>query len=97
MPQIKLSRRAQSDLPRLYNFLAKFDTDIASQAIDTILDAFENLHMPTIGAPIPEKVGMRKLVIDFGDTGYTALYRYSKKTDTIRVLAIKHQKENDYK
>lgn len=97
MPQVTLSRRAQSDLQRLYNFLVPFDTDIASRAIDTILDAFENLHMPTIGSPVPEKVGMRKLVIDFGDSGYTALYRYSKKTDHIRVLAIKHQKEDDYK
>ena len=97
MPQVTLSRRAQNDLQRLYNFLAQFDTEIASQAIDAILDAFENLHMPTIGSPVPEKVGMRKLVIDFGDTGYTSLYRYSKKTDNIRVLAIKHQKEDDYK
>ncbi len=96
MPHVKLSTRAQKDLPRLYDFLATYDTKIANQAIDTILDAFENLYMPTIGSPIPEKEGMRKLVIDFGDTGYTALYRYSKKTDTIRVLAIKHQKEEDY-
>ena len=53
--------------------------------------------MPGIGAPVPDRAGLRKLVIDFGDTGYTALYRYSKNTDTIRVLAIKHQKEDDYK
>ncbi|MDD2916406.1 MAG: type II toxin-antitoxin system RelE/ParE family toxin [Candidatus Gracilibacteria bacterium] len=97
MPQVALSRKAQSDLQRLYNFLVPFDTDTASQAIDTILDAFENLHMPAIGSPIAEKVGMRKLVIDFGDSGYTALYRYSKRTNVIRVLAIKHQKEDDYR
>ena len=84
-------------MKRLHDFLLPLDTEIASQAINTILDAFENLYMPTIGAPVPDKVGMRKLVIDFGDSGYAALYRYSKKTDTICVLAIKHQKEDDYK
>ena len=96
MPQVKLSRRAQNDLPRLYAFLAKWDAAIAQDAIDTILFSFENLHMPGIGAPVPDRAGLRKLVIDFGDTGYTALYRYSKNTDTIRVLAIKHQKEDHY-
>ena len=97
MPQVALSRWAQKDLPRLYAFLAKWDVHIAEEAIDTILLAFDGLHMPGIGAPVPGRAGVRKLVIDFGDTGYTALYRYSKSTDTILVLAIKHQKELDYK
>ena len=97
MPQVRLSRRARNDLPRLHAFLAQWDTVIAQEAINTILSAFENLHMPGTGAPIPGRKGLRKLVIDFGDSGYTALYRYGRKTDTVVVLAIKHQKEESYK
>ena len=97
MPHVRLSKRAQNDLPRLYKFLAQCDPDKAAQAIDTILSAFENLHMPSIGAPVADAPGMRKLVIDFGAKGYMALYRHHKKTDVIVVLAIKHQNEDDYK
>ena len=97
MPHVRLSRRAQNDLLRLYSFLAQFDPDKASEAIDTILAAFENLHMPSIGAPVPDTPGMRKLIIDFGAKGYTALYRHHKKTDAIVVIAVKHQNEDDYK
>lgn len=96
MPQVKLSRRAQNDLPRLYDFLAKWDAKIAAEAIDTILASFEELRVPEAGTPVPEGKGLRKWVIDYGDSGYTALYRYNKKTGTIVVLAIKHQKEKDY-
>lgn len=97
MPQIKLSRRAQKDMPRLYDFLAQWDEDAAQRGIETILTAFETLSMPEIGTPVPEHKGLRKLVIEFGNSGYAALYRYHKKTDSIVVLAIKHQKEKDYK
>ena len=96
MSRIALSRRAQLDLPRLYNFLAVHDIDTAQRAIDTIFEAFSQLTMPGVGAPVPDKPGLRKLVIDFGSSGYVSLYRYKKSTDTILVLAIKHQKEDDY-
>ena len=63
----------------------------------TILDAFDGLTMPAIGAPVANRPGLRKLVIDFGSSGYLGLYRYSAKSDSLRVLAIKHQKEDDYR
>ncbi|MDP2367306.1 type II toxin-antitoxin system RelE/ParE family toxin [Rhodoferax sp.] len=61
------------------------------------LEKSRTANMPLIGSPFVDRKGLRKLVIDFGDTDYTALYSLSEKTDTLRVLAIKHQKENDYK
>lgn len=97
MPHVTLSRRAQSDLSRLYEFSAAHDTQYAQRAVASILEAFGRLTMPTVGAPVADRPGLRKLVIDFGSSGYVALYRYSPKTDTLRVLAIKHQKEDDYK
>ena len=97
MPRVVLSARARLDLVRLYAFLAQLDSEIASEGIGAILSSFDGLHLPEIGAPVPEQKGLRKLVIEFGNSGYTALYRYSRTKNAIVVLAIKHQKENDYK
>ncbi len=38
-----------------------------------------------------------ELVIDFGATGYLALYRFEPSLDVVTILAIKHQREDDYK
>lgn len=98
MPHIKLTARARADLGRLHAFLAELDPSAAERAINAIIESFSTLQkMPLIGSPVVDRKGLRKLVIDFGDTGYTALYSLNEKTDTLQVLAIKHQKENDYK
>ena len=36
---------------------------------------------------------LRELLIDFGDSGYAALYRYDPTKDAVYVLAFRHQKE----
>lgn len=98
MPHIRLTARARADLGRLHAFLAEIDPNAAERAINAIIESFSTLQkMPLIGSPVVDRKGLRKLVIDFGDTGYTALYSLNEKTDTLQVLAIKHQKENDYK
>jgi len=45
---------------------------------------------------VPENMTLRELVIPFGDSGYIALYEYRPNMGIIIMLAIKHQKENDY-
>ncbi len=50
--------------------------------------------MPKIGHPVEE--GFRELVIDFGSSGYLALYDFDEMFDTITVYAVRHQKESDY-
>jgi len=39
-------------------------------------------------------IAYRELLIDFGDTGYIALYRY--EADIVTVLSVRHQKEAGY-
>lgn len=36
---------------------------------------------------------LRELIMAFGDSGYVALYRYEAATDTVLVLAFRHQKD----
>jgi len=95
MPRLRITPRAQSDLLRLYRFLAAKSPSAASQAIDAIEAAFIPLtHMPQIGRPVAGSI--RELVIDFGSDGYIALYDFEEVTDEVLVLAVRHQRENDY-
>lgn len=38
----------------------------------------------------------REWVIDFGASGYVALYRYAGEGDEVTVLALRHQRELGY-
>jgi plasmid stabilization system protein ParE len=39
---------------------------------------------------------LRELVISRGRTGYLALYEYDEPSDLVIVLAVRHQREQDY-
>lgn len=98
MPQVRLSARAQSDISRLHAFLLEKDLAAAKRAVLAIREALMPLkrsHM--IGRPVEDQDDLRELVIDFGSTGYLALYRFEPSFDVVTILAIKHQRENDYK
>ena len=95
MPRINYSNRANLDLVRLFRFLAEKDVPTALRAIKQIRDSITILgRMPKVGRPVEE--GFRELVIDYGSSGYLALYDFDERLDAITVHAIRHQKENDY-
>ncbi len=49
-------------------------------------------HQPQIGRPIDEMLDeYREWMIDFGDSGYVARYRFDD--DTVTILTVRHQKE----
>lgn len=52
-------------------------------------------HM--IGRLVEDHGDLREIVIDFGATGYLAMYRFEPSLDVVTILAIKHQREDDYK
>ena len=49
-----------------------------------------------IGRPVDDSEDLRELVIDFGASGYLALYRYEPALDAVTILAVKHQREDGY-
>lgn len=63
----------------------------AAQVIEQRLVLLES--SPGMGRPYPDLPELRELVIDFGDSGYIALYRYAPEEDAVYVLAFRHQKE----
>ncbi len=94
MSQLKISNRAKNDLQRLFDFLAQFDLDVAQRGNDAIYDEFFRLQQtPTNGAPVPDRPNVRKLIIDFGASGYQIFHKYYAQSDTTVVLAVLHQKE----
>jgi plasmid stabilization system protein ParE len=90
-----LAEAAAIDLERLTDFLLeRFPVD-AVQTVDLITDALNILEShPRIGRPVD--FGLRKLVISRGTTGYLALYEYDETADLCLVMAVRHQREQDY-
>lgn len=89
------SGNALSDLDRLVDFLLEADTGAALETFEVIEEAVNVLrNHPMIGRPVEH--GLRELVISRGRTGYVALHSYVPETDTILILALRHQREAGY-
>lgn len=50
---------------------------------------------PGLRKPADEMLQYRELLIEFGDSGYVALYRHH--CDQVNVLALRHQREAGYR
>lgn len=98
MPHVRLSARAQSDLSRLHAFLIEKDANAAKRAVLAVREAFIPLQRsPMIDRPVEDHDDLRELVIDFGTSGHLAMYRFERALDAVTILAVKHQREDDYK
>ena len=90
-----LAPEAADDLDRLATFLQENSPETAVEITDLILDALAVLEKhPYMGRPLPQ--GLRELVISRGRSGYLALYSYDGIHDTALVMALRHQREQDY-
>lgn len=96
MPRLIWSPSGLHDVQRLYRFLAERNTDAAKRAVKAIRAGVKVLALqPGIGRPVEDmEPEFREWLIDFGDSGYVALYRYDGQTAVI--LAVRHQREVDY-
>ena len=96
MPHIIWSPSALQDVQRVYRFLAGKNIDAAKRATKAIREGVKILaNQPEIGRPVEEMdPEYREWLIDFGDNGYIALYRYDGHMAVI--LAVRHQKEAGY-
>ena len=96
MPQVKYAPGAIRDLQRLREFLRLKNPTAAKRAGESIRKSVQILGLqPQIGRPIAGMpVEYREWVIDFGDSGYVARYRF--EGENVIILAIRHQKEAGY-
>lgn len=89
--RVRFTRDAQADLDRLYDFT------IAERALDAIRHAITLLETSPFSCRKvePGNAFLRELIIAFGSAGYVALFEIDD-TDTVTVLAVRHQREDDY-
>jgi plasmid stabilization system protein ParE len=99
---VELSPTAEADLERLFDFLllraeTAEDLDRAQAAIDAVrAGARDRLAVtPYSFRKAAQTPAQRELIIPFGGTGYVALYEIVSAAKVV-VLAVRHQREEDY-
>jgi plasmid stabilization system protein ParE len=97
--KVRFTPEAEADLLRLFDFLLEQDVAAGEKARAAIGKAIELLEVFPFtcrkalggdGNPF-----LRELIIPFGASGYVALFEIENR-DTVTVLAVRHQREEDY-
>jgi plasmid stabilization system protein ParE len=99
--RVIFARHAKADLNRLHDYLierAEYieDLEIAEQAVDAITSAISALAAtPFLFRKTSRSSFRRELVVPFGSSGYVVAYEIAGP-ELVVVLAIRHQREEDY-
>ena len=97
--RVRFTAEAEDDLLRLFDFLLGQALASAERAEAAIAKAVEFLEvfpfscrkaLAGTGDPF-----LRELIIPFGGAGYVALLEIENR-ETVTILAIRHQREEDY-
>ena len=96
--RVRFTLEAKSDLERLYGFLAEQDLEAAERALGVIDRAWTILEEFPFSCRKAEESNpfVREIVIPFGSAGYVALFEIENR-QTVTVLAVRHQREDDYR
>lgn len=101
--KVRLTRGAEADLDRLFDFLLErelsrdgSDLSFPMQAIAALRSGIATLKTsPFTCRKAGQSPFLRELVIPFGRSGYVALFEIEDDSN-IAVLAVRHQREDDY-
>ncbi len=95
--RVRFTAGAEDDLLRLYDFLIEKDLAAAEHALTAIKAAVELLGLSPFSCrkAAADNPLLRELVIPFGASGYVALFEIDDPS-TVTILAIRHQREEDY-
>ena len=98
--RVRFTEQAEADLVRLYEFiLARDETDwaLAERALEAIRNAVRSLELSPFSyrKAVPATRFCASFVIPFGASGYVALFEIDDEK-TVSILAVRHQREDDY-
>ena len=101
--RVRLTREAQDDLERLFDYVLERelarpggDLELAERALAAIRAGVETLKTsPFTCRKAGQSPFLRELLIPFGHSGYVALFEIVDPTDVV-VSAVRHQLEDDY-
>lgn len=100
MPRLVITENAARGLERCRRVLKDRNPIAMQNAAKSIDQHFTSLESdPKLGRPLEsanETIPLRELIIPFGKSGYVALYTYIEESDTVFMLAFRHQKEVGY-
>jgi plasmid stabilization system protein ParE len=97
--RVRFTQEAEQDLLRLFDFLLEQDLASAERAEAAIRKALELLEVFPFSCR--KAVGgaggpfLRELIIPFGGAGYVALFEI-EDPGMVTILAMRHQREEDY-
>ena len=96
---VRFTEEAEDDLMRLIDFLAVQDIGAARHAQAAISEAVRFLTIFPFSCRKAEgssgNTFLRELLIPFGNAGYVALFEI-EDSQTVTILAVRHQREEDY-
>lgn len=94
---VRFTPEAEEDLIQLYDFLLGVDVTAAAHALEAVKHSMELLRFSPLSCrkARPENPFLRELIIPFGSAGYVALFEI-ESGNTVNVLAVRHQREEDY-
>ena len=95
--RIRFTLEAKADLESLHAFLVEQDFEAAERALSVIDRAWTLLEEFPFSCRKAEDSNpfLREIVIPFGSAGYVALFEIEDR-QTVTVLAVRHQREDDY-
>ena len=95
--RVRYTKSARDDLLRLFAFLLEHDLHTAPRARETIGKgiAFLQEFPFSCRKAAPDNPFLREMLIPFGAAGYVALFEI-ENNETVTLLAIRHQREDDY-
>ena len=98
--RVRFTEEARQDFQRLYDWLlqqADGDFTVAERALQAIGDGVTVLELAPLSCrnACVEYRFLRELVFGFGARGFVALFEV-EDGQTVTVLAIRHQREDDY-
>jgi plasmid stabilization system protein ParE len=97
---IRLTRKARENIQRLYGYLLQRDKRAATRAYSAIEKGIASLSDFPFSCRKAdtgeiEDTFLREMLIPFGDSGYIVLFEI-EDAETVTILAIRHQREDDY-
>ena len=95
--RVRYTKSARDDLLRLFAFLLEHDQHAAARAREAIGKgiAFLQEFPFSCRKAAPDNPFLREMLIPFGAAGYVALFEI-ENNETVTLLAIRHQREDDY-
>jgi plasmid stabilization system protein ParE len=98
--KVRFTEGAEADLVRLYEFILERDDGdwkFADAALEAIKNAVRSLELSPFSfrKAASDSPFLRELVIPFGAAGHVALFEIDN-SGTVTVLAVRHQREDDY-